>query len=151
MFLEYINDMPEKTTSSDIKLFADGNLLYRTINNQTDIDLLQKDLVILEDWENKWQMNFNAQKCIVIWLAPKNKQVGQTSYKLHGHTLDDVGASKYEGVTINMNLSWDRHINNPVGKGNKTLGFIRWNLKKLQKTCQGSSIYSNSKTCSGMC
>ena len=56
----------------------------------------------------------------------KPKQVRQTSYKLHGHTLDNVEASKYLGVTINNNLSWDRHIDNIVGKGNKTLGrFIR--------------------------
>ena len=48
----------------------------------------------------------------------------QTSYKLHGHTLDNVEASKYLGIT-NNNLSCDRHIDNR----NKTLGFIRRNLK----------------------
>jgi hypothetical protein len=49
LFLAYINDMPETATSSEIKLFADDSLLYRTINNQTDSDLLQRDLTILED------------------------------------------------------------------------------------------------------
>jgi hypothetical protein len=68
------------------------SLLYRTINNKTDSDLLQRDLTTLEDWENKWQMSFNAKKCIVIRIALKNKQVRQTSYKLHGHTLDNVEA-----------------------------------------------------------
>jgi hypothetical protein len=42
---------------------------------------------------------------IVIRIAPKNKQVRQTSYKLHGRNLDNVEASKYLGVTINNNLS----------------------------------------------
>jgi hypothetical protein len=50
----YINDMPETATSFEIKLFADDSLIYRTINNQTDSDLLQRDLTILEDWENKY-------------------------------------------------------------------------------------------------
>jgi hypothetical protein len=50
-------------------------------------------------------MSFNAKKCIVIRIAPKNKQVRQTSYKLHGRNLDNVEASKYLGVTINNNLS----------------------------------------------
>jgi hypothetical protein len=45
LFLAYINDMPETATSSEIKLFA--SLLYHTINNQTDSDLLQMDLTIL--------------------------------------------------------------------------------------------------------
>jgi hypothetical protein len=77
LFLAYINDMPETATSSEIKLFA--SLLYHTINNQTDNDFFQRDLTILEDWENKWQMSFNAKKCIVIRITPKNKQVRQTS------------------------------------------------------------------------
>jgi hypothetical protein len=46
--------MPETATSSEINIFADDSLLYRTINNQTDSDLLQRDLTILEDWENKY-------------------------------------------------------------------------------------------------
>jgi hypothetical protein len=47
LFLAYINDMPETATSSEIKLFADDSLLYHTINNQTDSDLLQRDLTFL--------------------------------------------------------------------------------------------------------
>jgi hypothetical protein len=105
LFLAYTNDMPETATSSEIKLFADDSLLYRTINNQTDSHLLQRDLTILEDWKNIWQMSFNTKQCIVIRIAPKNKQVRQTSYKLHGRNLDNVEASKYLGVTINNNLS----------------------------------------------
>jgi hypothetical protein len=64
--------MPETATSSEIKLFA--SLLYHTINNQTDSDLLQMDLTFLEDWENKWQISFNAKKCIVIRIAPKTNR-----------------------------------------------------------------------------
>ena len=44
LFLTYINDMPETATSSETKLFADDSLLYRTISNQAESDLLQKDL-----------------------------------------------------------------------------------------------------------
>jgi hypothetical protein len=78
-------------------------------------------------------MSFNAKKCIVIRITPKNKQVRQTSYKLHGHTLDNVESSKYLGVTIDNNLSWDRHTDNIACKGNKMLGFIRRNLKDCTK------------------
>ena len=131
LLLAYTNDMHETATSSEIKLFADDSLLYRTINNQTDSHLLQRDLTILEDWKNIWQMSFNAKKCIVIRIAPKNKQVRQTCYKLHGRNLDNVEASKYLGVTINNNLS--------LAKGNKTLGFIRRNLKDCTKPVKSAA------------
>ena len=75
LFLAYINYIPVTATSSETKLFADDSLLYRTINNQTDSDLLQRDLTTLEDWENKWQTSFNAKKkCIVIRIAPKTNR-----------------------------------------------------------------------------
>jgi hypothetical protein len=82
---------------------------------------------------------FQCNKCIVIRIAPKNKQVRKTSYKLLGHTLDNVEASKYLGVTININLLWDRHIYNIVDKGNKTLGFIRRNLKDCTKPVKSAA------------
>ena len=56
--------MPETATSSETKLFADDSLLYRTIHNQTDSNLLQRDLTTLENWENKWQMSFNAKNAL---------------------------------------------------------------------------------------
>ncbi|KAL8583755.1 hypothetical protein ACOMHN_000376 [Nucella lapillus] len=43
--------------------------------------------------------------------------------------LETVKAVKYLGVTIQGDLCWDDHINNIVSKANKTLGFLRRNLK----------------------
>ena len=142
LFLTYINDMPEMVKSSETKLFADDSLLFRTINNQADSVLLQNDLTSLQDWEDKWQMSFNAKKCQVIRITPRNRPPLPTTYKLHGHTLDTVDASKYLGVTISNNLTWDRHIDNTIGKGNKTLGFIRRNLKDCTKPVKSAAYTS---------
>jgi len=142
LFLTYINDMPEMVKSSETKLFADDSLLFRTINNQADSVLLQNDLTSLQDWEDKWQMSFNAKKCQVIRITPKNRPPLPTTYKLHGQTLDTVDASKYLGVTISNNLTWDRHIDNTIGKGNKTLGFIRRNLKDCTKPVKSAAYTS---------
>lgn len=74
-------------------------------------------------------MSFNSNKCIIIRTTQKNKEVIDISYKLNGNTQYNVDNSIYLGVTISNNLSWVRHFGNIVGKGNKTLGFIRRNLK----------------------
>ena len=55
----------------------------------------------------------------------QSKKMPQTSYTLHGHTLEVTEDSKYLGVTISEDLNWDKHIHQVAGKGNKTLGFLR--------------------------
>ena len=62
LFLLFINDLPEHV-SCNVRLFADDCLLYRSVNNQSDSELLQKDLANLENWEKTWQMKFNPEKC----------------------------------------------------------------------------------------
>jgi hypothetical protein len=56
LFLSFINDLPDVTTSSDACLFADDCLFYRHVNSQNDSDLLQNDLSALEKWEEEWRV-----------------------------------------------------------------------------------------------
>ena len=126
LFLVYINDLPEATSSS-ARPFADDCLLFRRIKKIQDAVDLQNDLSSLEEWERKWQMCFHPEKCIVI-RVPGKRQFHQTSYTLHEHTLDVVDSGKYLGVTINKDLTWTKHINQTIGKASKTLGFLRRNL-----------------------
>ena len=75
-------------------------------------------------------MDFNASKCSVIHILPsKRKHVIDSSYTLHGQTLETVEKSKYLCVTISNSLTWTKHTENVTGKGNKTLGFLRRNFK----------------------
>ena len=132
--------MPETISHSETRLFADDTILFRQINSTKDSELLQQDLSALERWENDWQMSFNPTKCTVIRVAPsKNKSVLPTQYQLHGHTLEVEEASKYLGVTISNNLSWNRHIANVAAKGNRTLGFIRRNIRECTRPVRESS------------
>ena len=127
LFLTFINDMPE-VTSSDIRLFADDSLLYRCITSSRDSAILQQDLAALERWETNWQMAFNPEKCTVIHLTNKRKPL-ISNYRLHGHILEREQHSKYLGITISQDLKWNTHVNNITTKANRSLGFIRRNLR----------------------
>ena len=131
--------MPETINHSETRLFADDTILFQKINNTKDSDLLQ-DLSALERWGKEWQMSFNPTKCIVIRVSPwKTKPILLTHYQLHGHTLEVVEASKYLGVTITNDWSWDIHIDNIAVKGNIILGFIRRNLRECTKQVRETS------------
>ena len=57
------------------------------------------------------------------------KKIIDAKYQLHGHTLESVTSAKYLGLTFTNKLQWDQHINCITSKANKTLGFLRRNLK----------------------
>jgi hypothetical protein len=118
-------------TESDVRLFADDSLLYT--NDSTCIQL-QEDLNALESWEKKLLMRFNPSKCNVISIPPKNKAVIEHHYTLHGQVLEQVDNAKYLGVTISNNLSWNKHNDNITAKENRTLEFVRRNLKNCSRS-----------------
>ena len=128
LFLIYINDLPE-CVSSMCSLFADNCLVYRKIESERDIEVLQNDLTNLELWARKWLMTFNTDKCKVIQISLKPLTLN--SYTLYGRHLKGVNEAKYLGVTIDCKLSFTKHIE--CKKANSTLAFIRQNLKSCQR------------------
>ena len=47
---------------SNVRLFADDTIVYMAATNETDAAILQKDLKLLEEWENRSQMFFHPHK-----------------------------------------------------------------------------------------
>jgi len=127
LFLYYINDIHENLTSS-VRLFADDTLVYLTIRSDSDRKVLQCDLDHLAAWEARWKMAFHPEKCQVLRITRKRKPL-DTSYVLHGHILEVVSEAKYLGVLFTKDLTWGRHISCITGKANRTLGFLRRNLR----------------------
>ena len=138
LFLAYINDLPEQL-SSRTKLFADDTAVYRLTATARDHNLLQEDLQKLENWEQQWDMAFHPGKCTTLPVT-KKRNPAKSEYTLHGHTLETVQEAKYLGITITKDLSWDKHISNVCAKANKTLGFLRRNLK-ISSKCIKETAY----------
>ena len=67
LFLIYINDQDTNIVSK-ISKFADDTLLCHRARNPDDIMELQEDINTLVEWANKWQMNFNVDKCSVMQI-----------------------------------------------------------------------------------
>ena len=84
-------------------------------------------------WESQWDMEFNPSKCQVVRVTTARKAIN-TVYTLHGQILEVVTSAKYLGVDISSGLSWNFHIDRITGNANRTLGYIRRNIKsKNQK------------------
>ena len=126
LFLIYINDLPD-TSTAQTHLFVDDTAAYKVVTCPDDQTQLQRDLNQLAEWE----------KCAFPWVeghipslpvTRSRKPLGH-QYELHGQILETVNTAKYLGVTISRDMNWSEHINNVCTKANKTLGFLKRNLK----------------------
>ena len=51
--------------------------------------------------------------------------------------LESVTYAKYLGVDISIDLTWNSHVDRKTGNANRTLGFIRRNIKtKMPRVCE---------------
>ena len=71
LFLIYINYLDTNIVSicKIYKKFADDTKLCHRARNPDDMTELQKDIDKLGKWANKWQMNFNDDKCSVMHIG----------------------------------------------------------------------------------
>ena len=127
LFLTYINDLP-LYVKSNVRLFADDTVMYLAVKSVDDCMQLQQDLHGLEKRESDWKMEFNIAKCNVLRITRRHTPLIY-NYKIHGHYLDAVDSARYLGVHLSNDLHWNEHVNNITTKANKTMGFLKRNLR----------------------
>ena len=127
-FLVYTNDISKGLSKgTKIKLFADDSLLYRTISSQNDSKTLQKDLNTLQNWEQKWKMEFHPGKCQTLRITHKTKPHPWT-YQIHNTPISLTDSAKYLGVVIDSKLAWKEQYSNIRKKCNNSMAFLRRNI-----------------------
>lgn len=107
LFLIYINDLPSNILSN-VRLFADC-VIYRPINSDHDVDILQSDLTLITEWCEKWLMTINVKKTSLISFH-RRQTYPLHNYLLNGSVISSVSSYKYLGITFSQNLSWSVHI-----------------------------------------
>ena len=66
---------------------------------------------------------------------------------MNGTPLNSVSYHPYLGVVLSSNLNWSFHIENIVGKANRSLGFIRRNLYSCPENGQGQAYLTVVRPC----
>ena len=140
LFLVFINDLPD-CVQSKVMLFADDCILYRLIKNQNDCTDLQDDLNSLAEWEKKRAMAFHPERCSAIRVIRSRKPIS-SNYSFKGHHLEMEDSTRYLGVELQFNMSWNRHMDQTVKKANSTLGFLRRNLRVSNEESKSAVYFS---------
>ena len=67
----YINDL-EENVAGLISKFADDTKIGGVADSDEDCQRIQQDIDRLENWAEKWQMEFNPDKCEVMHFGRSN-------------------------------------------------------------------------------
>ena len=105
LYLCHINNLPD-CVMSQVRLFSDDCLQYRTINSQSDHLTFRKDLEALEKWASDLGMRFNAKKFYLMSFNSRSSH----SYTRNNHILQKVKQNPYIGILISEDLKWEPHL-----------------------------------------
>ena len=137
LFLLHINDLSVGLTSA-CRFFADDTICHKDVTDPHDQQDPQQDLDDLADWEQRWKMSIRPQTCSAMNIT-RCRTVPPSQYQLHGYTLSTETEAKYLGKITSV-LRWDAHITDVCNKANKTLGFLRRNIKTTNERLKNAAF-----------
>jgi hypothetical protein len=134
LFLIFINDIAHVINHCKIRLFADDTCLFIEVDDPDDTaNDLNQDLEKLNQWANKWHVDFSPPKTEELIISRKRTPIDHPLANLDGTPIHRVQNHKHLGLTLSTDLSWNTHINEIVNKANKRLGIMRTLKYKLDR------------------
>ena len=75
------------------------------------------------DWANKWQLEFNPDKCVSVSITREMNY--NESYKMETTEIRQVRQEKDIGVIVDDQLKFENHMQEKVKKANNIMELIR--------------------------
>ncbi len=113
-------------------MFADDAKIMRRIKTEEDCLRLQEDLDKLQEWSNKWLLEFNPTKCNIMKIGAGSRRPN-TRYYLGEEILQESEKEKDLGVDIMPDLSPAAHIKRITSAAYARLANIRTSFRNLCK------------------
>lgn len=127
MFLIYINDIFSCSNYLSFILFADNtNIFFQHKNISELTKIVNHELFFVATWfkANKLTLHPDKTKFILFHPARKKINLDDLSINIDKNTINRVEHTKFLGVIIHQNLSWQAHIKAISSKIAKSTGII---------------------------
>ena len=89
---------------------------------------LNHDLDSINQWAHQWKMEFNpdpTKQAKEVLFSCKKKSPVHPDLVFNGTTVTKADEHKHLGLTLQSNLSFDRHLNEKMMKAKKTIGILK--------------------------
>ena len=115
LFVIFINDIDEGLVNRIWK-FADDTKVLGRVSNPKEISELRDDAKKLVEWSQKWQMEFNVEKCKVMHVGSKNPRV---TMDMGGKAMMETKEEKDLGIIVSQNMKVYKQCGQALKRGIK--------------------------------
>ena len=115
------------TLESLLRLIYIKDLVYDLSSN---VKLLMIHLCFSSsrcNWAFQWKMGFNpepSKQTQEVMFSRKIKKLSHSSLIFSNNNVLQASSQKLLGVTLDVKLTFDKHLNNVLNKVNKTIGLL---------------------------
>ena len=144
LFLLYINDLASSTQLKCIKFADDTNLLVTGSNLDELIGILNKELETVSDFFKANQLKLNAKKTKVVCFRKGALPMATEDFavSLDGVRLKFDEEAVFLGLTLDSNLSWEKHCINVANKISRNNSLIN-RMKNLLPSSSLKLLYNS--------
>ena len=144
LFLVYINDLANFSSTMSSLLFADDSNLFASGPSLNLIESkINQEMPKLVDWLKANRLSLNIKKTHTIIFGPKKHNIDKNvTIKINDQVLDIVTHSKFLGVVVDNHLSWKEHILYTSKKISKSVAILSLANKFLNSKTMLQLYYS---------
>ena len=144
LFLLYINDLANVSTTLHFILFADDtNIFYSNHSCTSLMEIVNLELTLISQWFLANRLTLNVEKTNFINFKSHRKiKPVNLALTLEGSPIRQVDSTKFLGVFLDQHLSWKTHINYISQKIAKNIGIISRIAYLLPRTIRLNLYYS---------
>ena len=126
LFLIYINDFNNSSSSLDFHLFADdSNLFFAHKNLQYLEKHLNDELCHINTWICANKLSLNTDKSNFVIFHPYQKKLNYSvNLKINNISIEEKDSIKYLGVLLDRHSNWKDHIHELCKKISRGIGIL---------------------------
>ena len=125
LFLIYISDIGEDLSAKAL-VYVDDTKIKQRVNNEEDVENLQKELEKLDEWANENNMKFNGKKFQVVRYGRNEELKNNTEYfsGAYEEIIERFETIRDLGVQLSDDASFNEQIEKVCKKARQKSGWI---------------------------
>ena len=136
LFTIFSNDLPNHTHIGSCNMYADDTLIYATGKSLTEVQSrLQQCIDDASSWylSNNLVLNAKKSNSLLISNPKRDMPYNVLNISIGSDRIEHVNDTKYLGLDIDHNLSWEKHIRNLCKRLRAKIGELKFMKKTANK------------------